>query len=86
VSETGLHAELVEAIAAWGEGTDAAAVLPDSPLITSARLDSLQLFQLLLWIEEKVGRKVDATAIDIATEWDTVERIVAFVEGQRARE
>jgi acyl carrier protein len=66
-------------IATWGGNLDGT-VAPDAPLLTSAHLDSLQLYQLLLWIEEKVGRQIDATAIDIAVEWDTVDRIVAFVQ------
>lgn len=55
----------------------------NTPLITSARLDSAQLLQLLVWIEEKTGRPIDATAIDLAAEWDTVDAIVAFVERER---
>jgi acyl carrier protein len=78
VTDTSLHTELLTDIAAWGnlDGT----VTRDSPLITSARLDSLNLFQLLIWIEEKVGHRIDATAFDIAVEWDTVDQIVSFVQ------
>ena len=69
-------------IADWGQGSDGT-VRRDTALITSARLDSLHLFNLLVWIEEKVGRPIDATAIDIAEEWDTVDQIVAFIERER---
>ena len=77
-----LQAELMTAIADWGQSPDGI-VAPDAPLITSARLDSLHLFQLLVWIEEKVGRPIDATAIDIAAEWNTVDQIVSFIERAR---
>ena len=37
-------------------------------------------WRLLLWIEERTGRQIDATAIDIAVEWNTVDAVVGFVE------
>lgn len=79
-----LRDELIAAIADWGQGLGGS-VEPDTPLITSTRLDSLQLVKLLLWIEEKIGRPVDATTVDIVAEWDTVDAIVAFVERSRDR-
>jgi acyl carrier protein len=53
------------------------------PLIESGRLDSLALFNLVLWIEERIGMPIDPTAFDVAQEWACVRDIVAFV---RARE
>ena len=53
------------------------------PLIESGRLDSLGLFNLVLWIEERTGMPIDPTAFDVAREWASVRDIVAFV---RARE
>jgi acyl carrier protein len=79
-----LRDELIAAISEWDQRTPEG-VWADTPLITSARLDSLNLLRLLLWIEQKVERKVDATAIDLAAEWDTVDAIVAFVEQERSR-
>jgi acyl carrier protein len=79
-----LRDELIAAISEWDQRTPEG-VRADTPLITSARLDSLNLLRLLLWIEQKVERKVDATAIDLAAEWDTVDAIVAFVEHVRSR-
>ncbi len=77
-----LHDELIRAIGEWNPGLDGT-VQRDTPLITSARLDSLGLFQLLVWIEQKIDRPVDATSIDMAAEWDTVDAVVAFVERER---
>jgi len=77
-----LRDELIAAISEWDQQPP---VRADTPLITSARLDSLNLLRLLLWIEQKVGRQVDATTIDLAAEWDTVDAIVAFVEQDRSR-
>ena len=77
-----LRDELIASIAEWDSSLNGS-VEPDTPLITSTRLDSLQLVRLMLWIEEKAGRPVDVTVVDIATEWDTVDAIVAFVERAR---
>ena len=74
--------ELIAAIAEWNQGFDGGVGL-DTPLITSARLDSLQLVLLMTWIEERVGRPIDATVVDLATDWNTVNAIVAFVERTR---
>ena len=79
-----LRDELIAAISEWDQRTSEV-VQTDTPLITSARLDSLNLVRLLVWIEQKVGRRLDATTIDLAAEWDTVDGIVAFVERERAR-
>ena len=49
------------------------------PLIESGRLDSLALFNLVLWIEERTGVPIDPTAFDIAQRWATVRDIVAFI-------
>jgi len=79
VTDPSLREDLMAVIAIWGGNLDGP-VEGDTPLLTSARLDSHHLFQLLLWIEERVGRQIDATAIDILVEWDTVDRIAAFVQ------
>jgi acyl carrier protein len=77
-----LHDELIRAIGEWNPSLDGN-VARDTPLLSSGRLDSLGLFQLLVWIEQQTGHAIDATAIDMATEWDTVNAIVAFVERKR---
>ena len=80
-----LRDELLAAISEWNHTLDGT-VEPDTPLLTSALLDSLQLVSLLLWIEEKAGRPIDATTVDLAIEWNTVDAIVAFVERTRGGE
>jgi len=79
-----LHNELIAAFAVWNANL-AGTIQRDTPLLTSGRLDSLALFQLLVWIEQKIGRPVDATAVDMPALWDTVDMIVAWVEKERAR-
>ena len=74
-----LHDDLMVAFASWSPALTSD-VARDTPLLTSGRLDSVALFQLLLWIEARVGRPIDVTAIDMPSQWDTVEMIVAFVE------
>ena len=58
----------------------------DAPLISSGTLDSLGLFRLALWVEKEVGCPVDPGAVDIATEWDSIASVVAFVEASRQGE
>ena len=48
-------------------------------LFADGRLDSLALFNLVLWIEERTGQPVDPTAVDVAQEWASVRDILAFV-------
>ena len=57
----------------------------DTPLIASGLFDSLALFNLMVWIEERVGAPIDPTAFDLSKEWDTVNDIVRFVERQRSQ-
>jgi acyl carrier protein len=55
---------------------------PDSAthLIQSGLLDSLGLVRLAIWIEEEVGRSLNPGTFDLATEWNTVSDIVAFIK------
>ena len=57
----------------------------DTSLVRSGIIDSLALYQLILWIEEQVGRPVDPTKFDLASELDTVSSITRFVEKNRGR-
>lgn len=61
------------------------APLPDdledhTSLIHSGILDSTALFELALWVEERVGHGLDLTSFDLANEWDTPARLVDFLE------
>jgi acyl carrier protein len=55
----------------------------DTPLIKSGVLDSLGLFKLALFVESEIGREVDVTAFDIATEWNTITDILKFINKLR---
>lgn len=77
-----LHDELIRAIGEWNPSLDGA-IARDTPLLSSGRLDSLGLFQLLVWLEHQLHRPIDATAVDMAVQWDTVDAIVAWVERER---
>jgi acyl carrier protein len=79
---TSAHDELIAAFATWSPSL-AQDIARDTPLLTSGRLDSVAVFQLLLWIEERVGHSIDVTTIDMPSRWDTVNDIVAFVDGER---
>lgn len=52
----------------------------DTELVASSRLDSLALFRLALWAEERTGVRLDPTAFDPSTEWATVGKFLAFVD------
>lgn len=52
----------------------------DTSLIKSGIFDSLALWNLLLWVEEQIGRPVDPTSIDLVEEWDTVADVIRFLE------
>ena len=57
----------------------------DTPLISAGALDSLALFNLVLWVEKQVGQPVDPASMNPALEWDTVRLILSFVEGFATR-
>jgi acyl carrier protein/GNAT superfamily N-acetyltransferase len=76
-----LHAELAAALQSWGLALDEAGA--DASLIRSGRLDSVALFNLALWVEERIGAPVDPTSFDVVAEWDTPASIVAFVLRRR---
>ena len=56
----------------------------NSSLIRSGILDSLALYQLILWIEKQIGKPVDPTQFDFASELDSITDILRFVEKNRA--
>jgi acyl carrier protein len=52
----------------------------DTPLISSGLLDSLALFNLVTWVEERIGAPLDVTTLDLTAEWGTVDELAQFVE------
>ena len=74
--------ELLALIESWNLKLDGD-LNADTPLIASGLFDSLALFNLVFWIEQQVGSPIDPTALDLATEWDTVNDILRFIERQR---
>jgi acyl carrier protein len=52
-------------------------------LIRSGLFDSLALLHLTAWIEEQSYKTIDLSKIDIMNEWDTIERILDFIQRQR---
>ena len=79
-----LRDELVRVIEASGvplpgELTD------DTSLIRSGLIDSAALFDLALWVEAQVAVDLDLANFELAEEWDTVARVLAFIERHRRR-
>lgn len=56
----------------------------DDPLIRTGILDSLALLKLLLFLEERFGVKVNDREV-VPDNFDTLNRIVGFVERKRPR-
>lgn len=77
-----LHQELRDTIASWKLPVE---IADDTPLLSSGLLDSTALFNLVLWIEEKTGRPLDPTTIDIRRELDTVTRVLEYVGAASSR-
>ena len=78
-----LREELRQELAGWGVKVNGD-LHDHSSLITSGLLDSVGLFQLLLWVEEKTGAIIDPATVDLRREWDSVEAILRFVQERRA--
>jgi acyl carrier protein len=76
--------ELISLIESWDLNIDGRLDV-DTPLIASGLFDSLALFNLLVWIEQRIGAPIDPTSLDLAKEWDTVDDIVRFVDRRRSR-
>ncbi len=75
--------ELLTALEA--SGADLPGGLDDeTPLITSGVLDSTALFELALWVEERVSPGLDLTSFDLTAEWNTVAQLLAFIERHAA--
>ena len=77
-----LRDELMAQLPKWGADRNGD-LNDDTSLIQSGRVDSLGLFELLLWIEAKTGGRLDPTSLDLPREWDTVADIVQYVTRRR---
>jgi acyl carrier protein len=55
----------------------------ETSLIKSGQLDSLGLFNLATYVEEKVGHGFDVTRFNLSEEWDTVDDVLRFIDRQR---
>lgn len=78
----GLRDELRRLILEFAPDQDAA-LGDDTPLITSGFVESVTLLNVALWVETKIGSEVELTTFDLAAEWDSMGRILAFVEKHR---
>ncbi|MET0164078.1 MAG: GNAT family N-acetyltransferase [Vicinamibacterales bacterium] len=73
-----LRDELVGLIRTWSSVP--LSLDDDTSLIASGLLDSLALFNLILWIEQKTGRSIEPTSVNPVAEWDSVTRILQYVQ------
>ena len=77
-----LRDQLLERIRSWNLEIEGP-LRDDTALITSGIFDSQALFNLMLWIEEQVGRPIDPALVDLVDEWNTVGDVVGFIERTR---
>ena len=67
-----------------GSGVELEGDLDDeTSLIRSGLLDSLALFELMAFIADRVDPALDLTAFDLRQEWDTMPKVLAFIEKHR---
>jgi len=57
----------------------------DTSLFMSGKLDSLGLFNVVLFIEHEISVKLDITSFDPTREWDTVAEILIFIAKRRTK-
>ena len=58
-------------------------IKPDTKLIESGILDSLSILRLTIFIEEKLGVKVDADEV-VRENFDTIDAICRFVREKKS--
>ena len=51
----------------------------DTPLFGDGRIDSLALVNLVTWVEEQIGARIDPATFDLRREWGTVGGVAAFI-------
>ena len=73
-----LRDELVGLIRTWSSAP--LSLDDDTSLIASGLLDSLALFNLILWVEEKTGRSIEPTSVNPVAEWDSIPKILQYVQ------
>ena len=49
------------------------------PLITSGLVESSTLVAIATWVEEQVGGELPLADLDLVTDWNSVDAILAFV-------
>lgn len=54
-------------------------------LIKSGILDSRSLYNLTIWMQEKIGEELDFTQFELSEEWDTIENIMVFIKSHRSQ-
>ena len=74
-----LRDELQALIRSWNPA--APSDLDDhTSLIASGLIDSLSLFNLILWIEAKSSQSIDPAAVNVTRDWDTIAAILQYLD------
>jgi GNAT superfamily N-acetyltransferase/acyl carrier protein len=74
-----LRRELRALIRSWNPALSSD-VDEHSSLIASGVIDSLSLFNLILWIEAKSGRTIDPAVVNVTRDWDSIAAILQYLD------
>jgi acyl carrier protein len=55
----------------------------ETSLVGSGLLDSMALYELMVFVAERIDPAVDLTEFDLRREWDTVAGVLAFIDAHR---
>lgn len=81
--DRGVLREQLRALIAEFARHEHGAIDDDTPLISSALVESMALLNVALWVEEHIEAAVEITSFDLAAEWDSIGQILDFIEKYR---
>jgi acyl carrier protein len=82
--DSDLERELMAALQEWAPSL-AGRLQAETPLFQSGQLDSLALFNLVVWIEDRTGSTVDVGSIDPVLEWSTVAHVLRYIDKHKSQ-
>lgn len=83
-TESRITLDLKSALSEWGVNPPGG-IDDEQSLIGSGLVDSMALFNLACWIEDRTGQPIDPLVIDLRREWDSVAAIARFVAVRTGR-
>ncbi len=81
--DRGVLREQLRALIAEFARHESSAIDDDTPLISSALVESMALLNVAPWVEGHIAATVEITSFDLAAEWDSIGKILDFIEKYR---